>query len=54
MANITNTSATSINILSSTFKVRFESWGHLIRSIKVKIRPFPCEMTPVMCVLGKW
>ena len=29
-------------------------WGHLIRSMKVKIRPLPCEMAPVICVLRKW
>ena len=41
-------------IRNKTFSVRLESCGHLIKSIKLKKRPFPCDIAPVMCVLKKW
>ena len=49
-----HTSESSRKIRNKTFSVRLESCGHLIKSIKLKKRPFPCEIAPVMCVLKKW
>lgn len=49
-----HTSESSRNIRNKTLSVRLESCGHLIKSIKLKKRPFPCEIAPVMCVLKKW
>ena len=36
-----HTSESSRNIRNKTFSVRLESCGHLIKSIKLKKRPFP-------------
>ena len=50
---VVHTSESSRNIRNKTFSVRLESYSHLIKSIKLKKRPFPCEIAPVMCVLKK-
>ena len=49
-----HTSESSRKIRKRTLSVRLESCGHLIKSMKLKMCPFPCEMAPVICVLRKW
>ena len=50
----TSESSRKIRNNNKTLSVRFESCGHLIKSIKLKKRPSPCEMAPVICVRKKW